>query len=436
MKIIRKNKVFFIFLFITFWTALCSSGVNRTIALPMWFNRIGTLLAYSPLLLSMLWKLVCDIRKKRFTGINIVYYIFAAYYAVLTGYRLINGSEFKESIYWTISLFGSVALYLQIYYGDIKITRREYATNFIAIGIYMVLFRLVHSLVGKHILVAAPINPNITTGVVALLVPFLVDILCDPQASKKQMWMSGLTLSACLVVIATAGSRAIFLLTAMVVAALLGCRVWRYKNLRRVAASCLLSVLVVASMMAVNVGNVRYAVYRQINISFLLPNAGMSDPIEPDESDPDKDTQDAAQQQINNSDAMRSDLIQMGLEQIEQNLWFGTGDVEYPYAMAEDYIPNQSSHNFIIETIICYGLIGSILLIVLLVLLVLTTHIAKKPWSADWRIRISLMLTALFFFGLGMVEPTVYNKIMCPTFVMLMAGYGLFLLPKEEIPCE
>lgn len=427
-KILNEYKLFFVFLFISLWSSLHSSGVNRAFALPMTLNRIFTLLMYLPFILFITWKLLSDIQQRKLSPASWVYYGFAAYYALVSGYRLLNGMEVKESLYYSLLLFGSLAMYFQIRAGHMKMTRQEYLGNFLAIGSFMILFRLVDRLVFRLFLPDAPINVNLTTGVNAILIPVLVEALCDRNTPKKQRLFSAAVLIGSYAVIWTSGSRAIFTLIAVITGVLLLVRITDKAGLIRLGAVLLCAAAIVGSMAAADIGRTRYFLVREMNL--VIPAAPVqTSPTDGTAESPSQDLtqgssiQAATQEQISASDGMRADLINMGIEQIKLNPLFGTGDVLYPYAMSETYIPTQSSHNFIIESLICYGIIGTALLAVLFLMLIVDAHIFSKDNQLLWREKLSLLLTLVFFFGFAMVQPTVFSQFLCPVFAWLLASY-------------
>jgi O-antigen ligase len=128
----------------------------------------------------------------------------------------------------------------------------------------------------------------------------------------------------------------------------------------------------------------------------------------------------AAQEQIEASNWMRKLLVQKGLEEVEANPWFGTGNVVYFYRLGENNIVRQSSHNFLIEAIICYGLVGLAMIAALFVTLLIEAKLFAKRVLRRWNDVVTLLLTMAFFFAFGMVQPTVFDVLMCPLFLMIV----------------
>ena len=357
-----KYRLFLIFLFISIWAALQSTDVNQALHLPLMLTRLPTLLSYLPFILFILWKVICDLKERKIVLSDILYYAFGLYYVAVSVYRILNHMEVKENLYYSIIMFGSLAMCMQITAGRLSISNRDLIDNVIAVGIFVVLFRFTDRLVLQHYLAHPAINVNITTGVTALIIPFLFDACCEKEITKKQLLIRTLTLLASLVVIATTGSRSIFLLSILILIVMIVFRLKTGMIVKRILPVVFCSVVIVGAMAAMDIGDVRYSLYRETTLSFFsdkedepADNSGTTTtepPVEvpPQNSGNVNQVQDSANQQTNRSDQMRSDLVKMGIEQIKLNPLFGTGDVEYRYRINETYAPMQSSHNFIIES--------------------------------------------------------------------------------------
>lgn len=458
IQCIKRNKFFLCFVYIALWISLNSSGINQIFSFSIILERFFLILSYLPFAVAILWKIYTDIKCRRKNLVNLMYYIFCVYFLCIETYRFFTGMEVKESLYYFLLLFGSLAIYLQIRDGDFILTKEEYMFNLLAIAIFVIVFHVICSLVLEKYLPNAPININITSGLLVLLFPILSSFMCDRKMSKRQRWLIGFTLVVSLVIVCTTGSRSIFLLSSIIIFTLLISNII-LKNVERLLCLfgvCLSVCAIIILMLAINVGDVRYALYRQTNLSFLGLRTNVSEAnseqeaveetadkeatlegsVEesiPEESVPEEgeESESLTQIQINQSDNMRTDLIKMGIGQIKVNPWFGTGDILYPYAISEDYIPEQSSHNFVIESIIAFGIIGFLLLIVLFFSILQTTGIFMKGAHSCREIKLSLILTLFFFFGFGFVEPTVYNHLLTLAFAICLAAYR-FIIAEEK----
>ena len=454
-KLLLKYKLFLIYLFISVWAAPQSTVVNEVLHFPLILNRLFTVLSYLPFILFILWKVICDLKERKIVLSDILFYTLALYYVAVSIYRILNHMEVKENLYYSIIMFGSLAMCMQITAGKLPISNRDLIDNVIAVGIFLTLFRFTDRLVLRHYLAHPAINVNITTGVTALIIPLLFDACCEKEITKKQLLIRTLTLLASLVVIATTGSRSIFLLSILILIVMIVFRLKTGMIVKRILPVVFCSVVIVGAMAAMNIGEVRYSLYRETTLSFFsdkedapannsgttttepadnsgttttepADNNGTTTTEPPAEVPPQNSgnvnhVQDSANQQTNRSDKMRSDLVKMGIEQIKLNPLFGTGDVEYPYGINETYAPMQSSHNFIIESLICYGAVGTALLLMLLASLVFETKLIKR--AGVFHDMFALIMTMAFFFGFGMVQPIVYNYLVTPLFAWIFAYY-------------
>lgn len=426
-KIILKYKLFLIFLFISVLASLQSTSLNSVLHIPLPLCRVFTALTYLPFILFILWKLICDIKERKFGLSNILFYAFALYYAVITVFRFFNHMEIKENLYYSVILFGSLSMCMQIVAGRLPVSSRDMVSNFTAIAIYMVLFRLINRLILQDYIYPPPININLTSGVSALLIPVLLDACCKKEISKKELWICSLTVVASLVVIGTTGSRAIFMLTLPVLAVMTVSKIKTGMVVKRILPIILASVVIVGAMAVLDIGRVRYSLYRETTIHFFVdkaPSGGSTDtPDTPDDTDEShiNSTQSMAIEQTNNSDNMRAVLVNWGINQIKQNFLFGTGDVEYVYHITETYAVMQSSHNFLIESLICYGAVGTVLLLALFASLIFETKFFRR--KGVFHDLFCLIVTMAFFFAFGMVQPIIYSYIMAPVFAWILAYY-------------
>ena len=126
----KKYGIFLLFIDIILWTTMASTPLTEQLGTPVILLQIFSALLYFPFGVIILWKLVQDLRDLRKNWLNGIYYLFAAYYCVLTVIRFINGMEAKESIYYAVVIIGSLALYLQIHDGRLAMDREAYSLNF------------------------------------------------------------------------------------------------------------------------------------------------------------------------------------------------------------------------------------------------------------------------------------------------------------------
>lgn len=422
-----KNKAFFLFfmVYISMLSTMTSTWVNRVLQWPILINQILTVFIYLPFVLMIIVKLVGDLKEYRSIikrPIECIYYLFAFYYAIITGYRLLNGMEVKENLYYSIIFFGAIALYLLIRSKKIKISQSELVTNLLWVDIFFVLYRLIYCLVGVHFIENPPVNINLTSGAVAILTPFVANWLINECSTKRDKALGWLILCSNIVVVLTTGARAIFYLVVVIVGVSFLCNLNNRKGLLRAVSAVLVGCLVVAFLAMANVGEVRYSIYRQTGLTISAVNILDSSAENPSDStensvDPQKQL---AEEQFSRSDYMRKDLLQRGIEQVKLNPLLGTGDVAYECQIG-DYKAIQSSHNFLIEAIICYGCIGLVIIAGLFITLIVDTKLFRRETRTKCKSKIVLILTVLFYFAFGFVQPTVFNYIICPLFVLIVA---------------
>jgi len=461
VKKIQNKAVFLLFVYFGILQTLNSSWVVQTLHISQMVSRVITLLVYLPFAVAVGYKLFADIRDRK-TAMRSVsnwcYYAFALYYAAISIYRLANAMEVKENLYYSIVFFGAVAMFMLLRSGKVVLSKQELKKNLLWIAAFFVLYRLAYGLVGVHFFEKQPVNVNLTTGITGLLLPAMGQMLAE--ADRKKAWLPWCVLCGSLVVIATSGSRAIFALMGVLVVAMLVIALIRRKGVLRLVTVAAVSVAIVVTLALANVGQVRYSVYRQTGIDFeairqsfatkhpnaeqlasdsgvtVPPTQATTQPTQPPATEaptqaptstpigvsPEQDKT-AAQEQIKASNWMRKLLVQRGMEEAKKAPLFGTGNVMYWYRLGENYAVLQSSHNFLIEAIICYGLVGLAMIAALFIALLFEAKLFTKRALRRWNETAGLLLAIVFYFALGFVQPTVFDVFICPLFLLTVADY-------------
>lgn len=415
MQYIKRNWLFLIMVFLCIPLTLSATWVVDLFHFPLIISRVMAIIVYLPFAAFIGMKVWTDIRHFREAMVvsNGFYYGFAIYYGILTGYRFLTHMEVKENLYFSIVFFGAIALYMLLRDGRIKMESQAMTMNLVWIALFFVAYRLLYCTVGVRYLEFSPINVNLTSGAVAMLLPILGYNLTIDALSRKQRLWCWVAMAGSVTVVAVTGARALFWLMMIMLVVLLLTHIPAKQGWMRLGSAVLAGFLLVAALAVADVGRVRYSLCREIGIT--ITSSSPSAPNTP------SDDQLAAQEQVNASNQMRSELVAMGMEQIQLNPWFGTGDVMYVTMPREDFIAIQSSHNFLIEALICYGIFGLLMLAGLVISLIGEIGLFKKSGKGKWGIKIALFLTLFFYFAFGFVQPTVFNCIICLLFVMAMA---------------
>lgn len=436
---VTKRKVFWFFFYLIFLVSASAKVIITRFTLPLSSVRILTSLMYAPFAAAILWNLLCDIKRPRKNIIAGLYYLFAIYYGCLFVYRLFTHMEVKENFYFSIILFGSLALYQQIWSGRLCITKKDFEENFIMLAMFLIAYRIVYSVAFSKIIKPQPLNAIISTSMLLMLLPLMVSYI--HKNSDKSIWvlLSYLGICAGIVLTVTTSSRMLFLLMIITLISLLLLYIGKRRTFRKLLGTVGCSALIVVIMFSLNVGTVRYAVYRECGgliktVADYLPDIGPVPDTDVTDTPPagrpqqDVEVIQQSQAQIQASDTGRVFLVNSGLEQVRANPWFGTGDVMY-----FDGTYTQSPHNFILETLVCYGVIGLIILGMLFIAIILQMKIFPRKNRDLWIYTGSVILVMFCFFGISFVQMTAYNCIMCSLFFVLLAYYGdtFSLLHKE-----
>ena len=432
-----KDKLPFLFVCCLLAILSCTSTwIKPVVTIPGIILQVITLCLYLLFAVPIIVKLVSDIKNLKSAAknwINVVYYLFAVYYFGITVYRFLNGMEVKENLYFAIIFFGGVALYSLFQAGLLNISGQAMEANIRWIAILLILYRFMHCTVGKMLFEHQLINVNITTGATAMLLPVLWVSCIREGLSIRQKILTTLAFCGGIVVVLTTGSRAAFLLMTVNLCITFLVNLRNGKNLLRFVALLVMASVVVVSLAVADIGDVRYSLYREMVInSSSKPMDDQDNQMDPDlpiEEEIEQDTQqfegseekEQALAQSSNSDRMRQDLIHMGLKQIKLNPWIGTGDVLYNYQISETYAAVQSSHNFLIEVLCCFGVIGLGFIAVLFCLILFESKLFEKLMPRAWNTKVAMLQVRGFYLAFGFVQPTVFEPVICALFVLAIA---------------
>lgn len=459
--------LFLVYFLLMFVYSLSSEAAGIAFPSLIPLRKPLTFLVYLPFFFVALYKFLLDVRAirqgQKLSVVSTLYYFFFAFFFIVSAFRLVTRMEVKESLYWALILAGSVGLYILLRDNIWAFGQRDYLCFVLCTASCVLASHFLFIYVLNNVFVRAPININLTSGVLGLLLPPELDFLADERLSARNRWWAFIVTVLSIFVIVSTGSRAIFWLTVLILAVKLALPMRQFlKRAKPIAFSLAAAGLLIAVAVAAPDETVRTALARETGVSFILaseePNGqeetldGSSGEISADQSQeqgevgnsvnesqgtenldhPSSETSiEQVQQQIGYSDSMRMDLIKWGLAQIKQNPLFGTGDVLYPYGMSEDRIVEQSSHNFLIESMVAFGAIGTVLLGALIVLMLKDVMQAQRASGGIKAVDVTVWMAVFYFFAFGFVEPTVFEQMTLPVFIIILAEHQKILTPAE-----
>ena len=419
-KSIKKYIISFVFFFHLLFNVLCSHWFQEAFPLPLSILRIITILIYFPYLSVIVLKLVMDIKERSlFKGINIIYYSFCAYYVLVSIWRLLKHNEVKESFYYFVVIVGALAFFIQVF--NRKLLSKEcIIINATICTAILCIYRTVLLFMVNRTFSYLPINAIVFACVFLISIPFLVNNI--DKDSRTQKIVFSILLGLSIVFVLLSGSRASFyllLLTLFAVAVFMIIK--NRKALLRFFAVIFGSLIVVALLFAVNFSDVRKNIVREV--WFLNTVVKVDEPVSGEnenDNDNENDIEELIEQQnqqIDRSDTGRKELMIYGINEIKKNPVFGTGDVLYLQQMTDTYIANQSSHNFIIESLVSYGIIGTVLLMAVFGVL-----FVKALKEIDIKHKFYLILTAGVLLAFSCIQPLFFNAIVVfPLFIIYSA---------------
>ena len=421
---LKKYGIFLLFIDIILWTTMASTPVTEQLHTPLILLQIFSALLYFPFGVIILWKLMQDLKGLRKNWLNAVYYLFAVYYGILTVFRFVSGMEAKESLYYAVVIMGALALYLQVRDGRIEMDQDAYRINFRCILVFMIGYKMIATVLATgalgfpRIIGNPPVNNLYSTSVLTMLLPFMVDSLRNQK--EKKITVEAVLLYFSIILIATCLSRAIFMLSALVLVGVFIVKITDAVLVKRTVLVVLCAVLTVGVLAAADVGNVRYALYREIGL-FSAPPVESTDP-----SETDPDGMGDVHDQIERSDDMRSELLSRGIAEVRKNPLFGTGDLYYTYDLGYKTM-EQTAHNFLVESLVSFGAFGTLMLALILFLILRECGLFAGAIRNNLQDRVHCLACICYYFVFGIVQPSVFNTLVCPIFLIVLGYYGTVL---------
>lgn len=389
-RIYSSNHIILIILSISLIFAIL--GSRWTIlgyGIPEAFSKRLILFLYFLLAIFFGIKLVKDYFYHKYTLYTAAFHIFFIYCFFVITIRLITGGEVKNTIYWTIIMLGSISV-AEFVLNSYKSEPNQIETvinDFTTFGLFVVAYKILYVIHLYKVIPYDPLNTNKECCIMLITIP--CSVLGYLMYGRKRYIIGILLFSF---VILYSGSRGGFLLLVfefVMICALL------FKNHYKTAEWLLfiiLFVIIFSGAIILNVGNIQDYIIRALG-TFIRKSSMMSTVIE----------------NISRSDAGRNELYEMGYMEFMKSPLFGTGVVYFRQTISGMGEFNQSAHNFILETLDCFGLLGLIQLIAIYVLVTI-----KMPKYN--RCKSYFVILSLAFFGYSMVEPFLYDPFVFLTY--------------------
>ncbi len=227
------------------------------------------------------------------------------------------------------------------------------------------------------------LNINIYVCLFIVVLPTLVHLIINTTAVFRRAWYIGITISG-LFLVMMSGSRAGTGIAIVVIAVEL---IFEKNNRGRIIAL----IFVVIPPALIIIGMKGFDTLGVLNRTFSIVSSSTVA-----------------------SDNVRSEIWKMGLQQFSRSPLFGTGILAFDFDFGY-YKAHQSAHNFLIELLMSYGVIGTILY-GKLVYLIFRFCTPRKPY-----IRL-VLLTFASYLGFSLVEPTFTERIILFVFLLVITS--------------
>lgn len=264
---------------------------------------------------------------------------------------------------------------------------------------------------GNLRLSAGFVNVNIYACGIIMTVPFLLQLFYSEHSALMRI-LTGLNLFVCALLIPATGSRLgmFLLLFALVVSVLLH---FRSAPAVRVLQSALPVVLAAVCLVGIcTVGQNKF-VYSSVLRATMLDRYFE---IENQDLEFQEVGPDGEMELVSASDTMRSDLWKQAVEEIKEHPVFGMGEMTFNVYVGGRYI-DQSAHNFLLEMLMCFGIVGTLLYMTALVCMLL--FVLRR---CNMQNKKSVLLSLVIFGGFSFMQPTFVSYFLLIWFVLLLTG--------------
>lgn len=255
------------------------------------------------------------------------------------------------------------------------------------------------------------VNVNIYACGIIMTIPLLLHLFYTEKGIAMRL-LTGANLFVCVLLIPITGSRLglFLLLFALIVSMLLH---FRLAPAVRVLQSALPVVLAVVCLVAVCSSPNHKPVYSNVLRATMLDRYFE---IENQDLVYEETGPEGEKELVSTSDSMRSDLWKQAVEEIKEHPVFGTGKMTFNVYVSGRYI-DQSAHNFLLEMLMCYGALGTVLYLASLVCMLI--YILRRCKGVNQRL---VLLSLVLYGGFSFMQPTFVSYFLLCWFVILLTA--------------
>ncbi len=355
--------------------------------------------------------------------LQILFLFIVIYCLFLFIYRFFTNLAYMEGLHYAIRLIGSIGIYYVVSQANPEKTTKNLILYAGILDIALIAdFSFNKTFRFTHILSNVLVN---------CLIIVMLSFVCLHYIKKNRTHNSvynvicGLHFFMLLFVVFLSGSRTMLVVGGIAILYILISIIFLCKNKTKFLSSLVASSLAIIVLFSLNFGDTQFYVTKQLHS--IMPSAFSSS----DQSQSGTTGSDQSQSNTSNSvnlseikslektsDHMRSVLKKQGLDEVNKNFIFGTGNVLFDYILGEKKI-EQSAHNFIIETLVAFGAIGTLFLTIWIALLFINMIRNKRITLFN---KVILFLASISVAAFAYNQEILYNYITLP---VLFAIIGL-----------
>lgn len=405
-------------------------------------NKIDTIVIFLPQLILCIFAIYILYKyfKKSYIPLNVSKKIINLtlslffYYIFLIIYRFLSGGNAIQSFYHVITIFSAIIFYFII---EIKIENIKdicFDILFI-ITLINILQIIISTYIGSIRFSFVLQNIMVYIGCTNLMVPFLFYTLRNGKEIITK-YVSIFNLIVIFVANFASGSRIALVVVLFSYFISIIINVGKSKKF---IIQCVIifsiSISIISLFYKFNYMDIKTSILRQtITYTEKLPlnnnNGSNNGKSSENISNNDEDYKQYVLEGINSSNSVRANLWNKSIEEISKSPLFGTGNIVFKMKYL-DQIVMQSSHNFILESILIFGSIGGILYLIILALPLLSIVLYSFKNKVDLKLVFNFIVSLGSLFVIALVQPILTTALPIMLF-WLMNGVVLHTLYEKN----
>lgn len=400
-------------------------------------SQVGTMMVYVPFIIcsiGMMFATIQGCKKNKGSYFKqntdrLILVIVVVYCLMLSLYRFIMQYNYMDGLHFAARIIGAFGVfYFTI---DYVVKKQNIIKNLLLFSFFLNVIIILDYIINKTFRQTTVLSNVLIVGSIVLLLDLnsAKYIRDEKDINIGFQIINNLNILITVGIIFLSGSRTMLLMGASMLVFILISLIKNQKQLLWYGGTLILSFLLITFVFYIDFGDSRQIITKQletisINIAEKEVNQNSESILQESEVKdfevPQQSINSPTQQMSVDSDNMRKKLWQLGIEEVKKDLLLGTGNVYFEYTIAKGVV-QQTSHNFIIESLIAFGLIGTVILIILVIYLFIRLIKNKHILTYD---KMLCGFLIIIVFGVSFFQQTLFNyMILLISFLIVASIY-------------